>query len=55
VAVVVNEFEVVPEATAVGKEGAPERGPERPSPPLANEIERTLRVLRDRARRLSAD
>jgi hypothetical protein len=54
-AVVVNEFEVVPgEAPASTPEEPPTPAP-KPAPLKPNELERALRHLRDRRLRLRAD
>lgn len=54
-AVVVNEFEVVPEAAKPPEPAAPAPPAEAPRPSVAAEVERTLRTLQDRALRLRAD
>ena len=52
----VNEFEVVPgEAPAATPEPAPEQPPAKAPPLSPTELERTLRLLRERRMRLRAD
>lgn len=54
--IVVNEWEVVPEGQRPGERGpSPPPVPSAPSQPLTRELERTLRLLRERAARLEAD
>jgi hypothetical protein len=54
-AVVVNEFEVVPEAAKPREPAAPAPAAEAPHTSVAAEVERTLRTLQERALRLRAD
>jgi hypothetical protein len=56
VAVVINEFEVVPEQPTRGRE--PEQQREQPQPPrqaVARQVEATIRILLSRRARLRAD
>lgn len=55
-AVVVNEFEVVPAAqeTPAAPRAAEERQPSTPPPSFREEIERTLRTRAERSARLEA-
>jgi hypothetical protein len=57
VAVVVNDFEVVPESPppAQQQQQALTPPPETPPASVASEVDRALRLLHDRARRLRAD
>jgi hypothetical protein len=57
VSVVINDFEVVPQAPAAAQEDAAnaQRAPQAPPPELEREIEHSVRRLRDRAERLRAD
>jgi hypothetical protein len=55
-AVVVNEFEVVPgEASAGAPAETPPAPAAKPAPPKPTELERALRQIRDRRLRLRAD
>jgi hypothetical protein len=58
VAVVVNDFEVVPETPPPAQQQQQQAltpPPETPPASVASEVDRALRLLHDRARRLRAD
>jgi hypothetical protein len=55
--VIINDFEVVPEAPATAQQEAANarRAPEGPPPELEREIERVIRRKREREARVRAD